>query len=123
MTTRDTLESMLDSISRLETKDEASITALFPEAKEVTVTLGKRGIGLSHGKMVSICTSADGNVNSGALNFGTIAPVVSTFVLGARVAPVAPVAAPVVEPGVVVVEGDLPTRRKRGEAKGEAPAA
>jgi hypothetical protein len=114
---------MLDSISRLEVKDEASIAALFPEAKEVTVTIGKRGIGLSHGKMVSIYTSADGHVNSGALNFGTIAPVVSTFVLGAKVAPVETVAAPVVEPGVVIVEAELPTRRRRESVKGDPTAA
>lgn len=124
MTNAEMLEGMLDTIARLEVKDEASIRAAFTDPKPVEVTIGTRGVGLKLGKASAIWTAANGHIETGVRNFGAIAPVTAEFVLGETVAPAEPVAAPVVEPGVVVVEGDLPTRRKtKDNGKGEAIAA
>jgi len=135
MNTRQTLESMLDTIARTETRDQSSIAALFADPKPVTVHLGAKGVALALGKSVSILTTADGEINSGtSLPLGSIAPIKETFVLGETAGAVDPVAlvvpsmaetvapVPAVDPGVVVVEGDLP-RRKRENGKVGEPVA
>lgn len=117
MTNAALLEDMLATISRLEVKDEASIRAAFTDPpKPVEVSIGAKGIGLTLGKTIAALVFDSGHVSTGLLNFGGIAPVTSTFVLG-EVAeapnnadlppPIVPLATPQVR------EIEAPPRRKR----------
>lgn len=117
MNNRDTLEGMLDTIARLGTRDEASIRAAFTDPKPAEVKIGARGVGLKLGKATAIWTQTNGHIETGAANFGAIAPVTTEFVLGEVVAPVDPVSVvplgePVAVAPVVEAEGELPRRRR-----------
>lgn len=119
MTNAALLEDMLTTIARLEVKDEASIRAAFPDPKAVEVSIGAKGIGLTLGKTLATYVTDSGHVSTGPLNFGSIAPVASTFVLGEvaeapKNADLPPPIAPPATSLVREIEGTLPRRKREG---------
>ena len=125
MNNAQTLESMLDTIARLPVKDEAAIRAAFEDPKPAEVSIGERGIGLTLGKARAAYVTSTGHITGGLANFGSIAPVTKTFVLGEVAAPVVaeppPVAHPVDSAAVREVESDLPRVRRRENGKSDLP--